>query len=170
MSKVAQHLVTVVHQKGCNLNKFKKENSTKLNPEIRTNTTVSAAEGDLTARQESNLRGNCLSAEMNMHRKFILKMAFKANMTMGQLQIFKPALDAKGPILPSVGHASNLVSDYVTAIQKEEKDKIRLKTSESYEQFSVTIDGSPIGNDAQAMSIRLVSKKNKRVSDNLLSL
>ena len=89
---------------------------------------------------------------------------------MGQLQLFKPALDAKGEINPTLGHSSNLVSDCIGSMLNDEKGFIRKKIAESYKEFSTTIDGSPIGNDAEAMSLRLVNKKTKKVSENLMSV
>ena len=44
------------------------------------------------------------------------------------------------------------------------------KISKSYREFSTTIDSSPIGNDAEAMSLRLVNQRTKKVSKNLRSV
>ena len=41
---------------------------------------------------------------------------------------------------------------------------------DSFEEFSITIDGSPIGNDTEAVSLRLVNKKMRAVSGDLISL
>ena len=44
------------------------------------------------------------------------------------------------------------------------------KISDSYREFSTTIDGLPIGNDTEAMSLRLVNQRMKKVSENLISV
>ena len=89
---------------------------------------------------------------------------------MGQLQNFKDALNAKGDPCPDIGHASNLVSDCVGIIKKEEKEKMRKLIKECHEVFSATFNGSPIGDDAEAIAIRLVHRKTKKVIDIITSI
>ena len=92
---------------------------------------------DSSVRQDNDLRGKGLKTEDVVCRTFVLKMAFQSNMTMGQLQPFKPALDAKGDPNPSIGHASNLVSDLIALLKKEEKEKMRQIIQDSHDVFSV---------------------------------
>ena len=55
-------------------------------------------------------------------------------------------------------------------MQNEEKEKMYQKIRDSFEEFLVNADGSPIGNDAESVSLRLVNKKMIVVSDNLICL
>ena len=150
---------------------MKRKNScSTINPSIAHRAAIDNAIEESTMRRDNNLRGKSSTADEIMYRKFVLKTAMQANLSMGQLQLFKPALDAKGELIPNLGHASNLVSDYAGSLLKEEKASIMKKISDSYREFSTTIDGSPIGNDAEAMSLRLVNKRTKKVSENLISV
>ena len=103
-----------------------------------------------------------------VHKLHVLRIALQGNITMVQLQLFKPALDAKGDTNPNIGHTSNLISDHIALVRKEEKDFICNEINASYDKFAVTIDGSPIGDDAEAISLRLVSKKTKMVKDYII--
>ena len=140
------------------MNRMKRINScSAINLIIAHEAAINNAIEESTVRRENNLRRKSSTADAIMYRKFVLKIAMQANLSMGQLQIFKPALDAKGELIPNLGHTSNLVSDYAGSLLKEEKASIMKKISESYRKFSATIDGSPIGNDAEAMLLRLVN-------------
>ena len=97
-----------------------------------------------------NLEENPYLLKNSICRKFVLKTAFKANLTMGQFQISKPALDTKGTVNTSLGHVSHLVADHIRAVRNEEKDKMCQKIHDIFDEFTVTADGSPIGNDTEA--------------------
>ena len=56
----------------------------------------------------------------------------------------------------------NSISDYITSICSKEKDVIHKKIEDSYDEFSVMIDGSPMGKNVETILIRLVNKKMKR--------
>ena len=86
------------------------------------------------------------------------------------MQIFKPMLNTKGKSNPAIGHASNIVLDYVPSVRKEKRDFMQKKINESYSEFPIIIDGSPVGNDAEAILLRSMKKKTKIVSDNLILL
>ena len=168
--KVAQHLVTVNHQKAYESRKLRNANRNDLNPAVYNNNSVSIATADSRERNENNLRGKTLTTEEMVYRSHVLRTALIANMTMGQLQLFKPALDAKGDTNPNIGHSSNLISDHLAQVLKKEKELIRNEINESYDEFAVTIDGSPIGDDAEAISLRLVNKNTKKVKDFIISI
>ena len=79
------------------------------------------------------------------------------------MQLFNPALDAKGELIPNLGDMSNLVSDHVDSLLNEEKTVIVKRISENHREFSTTVDSSLIGNDAEAMSLCLVNLKTKKL-------
>ena len=147
-----------IQSRAC-FNKHKLNNNTNLNPDVHTNHAISTAIADSIARKDNDNRGKSLLAEEIMRRNFFPRTAFKESLTMGKLQIFRPALEAKENIHSSIGHSSHLVADYINTIQKEEKDKIVKKINERFDEFSTTIDGSPIGNEAEAVSLTLANKK-----------
>ena len=89
---------------------------------------------------------------------------------MGQLQLMKPDLDAKKGLQPYFDHVSNIVCDYIRNVKADVKQEIAEMIKESYKEFALTIDGSPVGDDTEAVCIRLIRKSDLKVSDRLLSL
>ena len=87
---------------------------------------------DNDSRQENNFWGKSLSTEDTMHHIFMLRGAFQANLSIGELQLFKPALDAKGNANPNVYYTSNLTSDHIEALHKEEIESVCKIIEECY--------------------------------------
>ena len=79
-------------------------------------------------------------------------------------------LDTKGNPFSDISHASNLISDHIGSIKKEEKKKIHKLIEDSYEAFSITFNSSLIGDDAEATSIRLVRRVIKKVTNIIMSI
>lgn len=168
--KASQHLVTDKHQSACDSRKRRRHNKNDINPSVHSDTAVLAAREDSTNRQENDSRGKTLSSECMVHRSFALKKVFESDIAMGQLHIFKDALNAKGDTYPDVGNASHLVSDHISIIKQEEKEKMRKLIEDCYDEYSVTFDGSPIGDDAEAIALRLVHRKTKKAIDVIISI
>ena len=168
--KVSQHLCTEKHQNAYINRLQRSNNNSDVNPAVATTAALSQAHQEANVRNENNLRGRTNTLSDIIYRKYILKTALQANLSMGQLQIFSPALDAKGNINPNIGHASNLCSDYIGPVRSDERKLIKDMIGESYKEFSLTVDGSPIGNDAEAITLRLVNKITKKVSDVIISV
>ena len=82
----------------------------------------------------------------------------------------KPALDTTRWLKPSIRHAYNLVSDYIRHVKADMKKDIANIIDNSCKDFSLTIDGYPIGDDAEAVCIRLIRNSDFKVIDLLLSL
>ena len=89
---------------------------------------------------------------------------------MGQLKLMKPDLDTKKGLQPYFYHVSNIVCDYIRNVKADVKEEIAEMIKESYKEFALTIDGSPVGDDAEAVCIQLIRKIDLKVSDRLLSL
>ena len=170
VAKVAQHLCTEMHQKCYNHKVFQQKNNTNLNSNVMSQQTTQSACDDIENRKTNSERGMNSSVSDNVYRTFVLKTSLKANLSMGQLQRMIPALDAKGGLKPDLGHTSNLVSDYIRNVKSDMKKDVTRIINESYKEFTLTIDGSPVGDDAEAICIRLIRKKNLKVIDLLLSL
>ena len=128
-----------------------------------TSSATSKAQEESSVRQEKNLWGRYLSTERMVYRTFVLRTVFEANLTIGKLERFKNVLNTKGDQNPNIGHASNLVSDYIGLIKNEEKEKIKKIIKDIYKEYFTIFDNSPIGDDAKAIAIRLVNKKIKKV-------
>eukprot|EP00956_Cyclotella_meneghiniana_P038233 scaffold150619_cov36-Cyclotella_meneghiniana.AAC.2 len=122
------------------------------------------------AQVEKGLAGSRLTDAETRYRVEVLESAFMANMTMGQLNKFKGALDAKGHSNLSIGDARDLFRMVGPALKNAQKKKIKWLIEECYPFFGTVTDGSPLGFNAEALMLRMVRKSTHQIIDVLISL
>ena len=110
-------------------------------------------------RKNSTEHGIGFSASESTHRIYALKISLRANLLIEQLQLMKPALDAKGGVKLRIGYSSNLASDYIQNAKANMKKEITSMTNNSFKEFTLNINSSPVGNDLEAACICLIRKK-----------
>ena len=71
--------------------------------------------------------------------------------------------------MPSLGHTSNLVSDHLSNIRYTSRNVIMQLINDSWNEYALTMNGSPVGNDAEAIVIRLIRKSDHKEFDILLT-
>ena len=74
----------------------------------------------------------------------------------------------KGDTNLNIYYAFNLIFYHIALVLKEEKEITHKEISESYDKFSVTIDGSPIGDITKAIFLRLTKKKSKKIKNYII--
>ena len=81
-----------------------------------------------------------------------------ANLSMGMLERFKPALRLNGSM--SIGNATDLPRMLSSAVIEKEISKLKMILDECYPVLSTISDGSPIGTDTECLIVRAVDGKN----------
>ena len=116
------------------------------------------------------LRGHTLDEECILYRVNVLKHALMANMSMGQLKRFSPALELKAESSTGLGDVKNLMGDVGRVLQDSIKDKVRDQLEDRYYPFVSVVDGSPAGANAEAIVIRFLRKSDLNIKQLLISL
>ena len=119
---------------------------------------------------KEGLAGSSLTRAETTYQVEVLEHACAANITMGQLNKFKGALDAKGHSNLSIGNARDLFRTVGPALKSAQKKKIKWLIEECYPFFGTITDGSPLGFNAEALMLCMVRKNNHQVIDVLISL
>jgi hypothetical protein len=76
-------------------------------------------------RIAQDLADASLSTEQTKYKFEVLELAFRANMSMGQLQKFRPALDLKGPTTLGIGSAKDLPRLVGSALRSAQRMKMK---------------------------------------------
>jgi hypothetical protein len=121
-------------------------------------------------RKSDGLSGVSSANFETRYRVDILEHAYSANMSMGQLNKFKPALDAKGTSSLSIGDANDLPRTVGAALRNAQKMKIKWIMADCHPLFCTISDGSPLGCNAEALMVRMVRASNHEIIDLLISL
>jgi len=121
-------------------------------------------------RVEKNLAGTSLSTAKIKYRVSVLEHACLANMSMGQLERFQPALNLKGSPALDIGCAHDLPRTIGKALRKAQEKKMKWVMENCYATYSTTSDGSPLGANAEAIIVRMIRTSDHKVVELLLSL
>lgn len=121
-------------------------------------------------RKEKNLAGTDLSTALTRYRVDVLEHTYKANMTVRQLELMKPAMELHNPPAMTVGCAKDLPRTVGSALTKALVSKLCWLIDQCYPHFGVIADGSPLGVNAEAIIIRLLRMKDHQILDLLVSV
>ena len=99
-----------------------------------------------------------------------IRISLSANILLSQLDRLRPALDLKGPKALSVGNARDLFCTVGVALKTKQHLKLKWLMDCCHDNFSCTIDGSPIGVNAECVIIWIVRKDDHKIIELLLSL
>ena len=69
----------------------------------------------------------------------------------GTIATYEIRFRRKGGLKPSIGHTCNLVYDCIRNVKADMKKDIANMICNSYKEFALTIDGSTIGDDTEAV-------------------
>jgi hypothetical protein len=112
-------------------------------------------------QEERGLSGQTISLECKRYRMEGLFNCYYANMSMGMLDRFKSFADARaGPGL-TMGAALDLPRTVGRALLDEEMEKLRCIMGKCFPQFGTISDGTPVGVEAEAVKIRMVTREYK---------
>ena len=119
---------------------------------------------------KDNLSGTSLHTQVKTYRMNVLEISLSANISMSQLDRLRPALDLKGPKALSVRNARDLFCTDGVALKTKQHLKLKWLIDCCHDNFSCTIDGSPIGVNAECVIIWMVRKDDHKIIELLLSL
>ena len=166
--KPTQHMTSVFHQKQYKNAQYKLKENTQLPKSARCASLLAATNNMQTMNKELRIRGFTLDTECILYRVNVLKHALIANMSMGQLQRFSPALELKADSSTGLGDVKNLMGDVGRALEDSIKDKLRDQLNDRYYPFVSIVDGSPAGANAEAIVIRFLRKSDLKIKQLLI--
>jgi hypothetical protein len=169
-SKVGQHLAGDIHQKHYESEKEKRESNTLLHKSARSSTMVSATSEMAQQNRQLGLRGHSLSNDLVLYRVNVLKHALRANMSMGQLKKFAPALQLHGSPGMTLGDVKNMFGDVGRAVVQYIKDERKKTMSDRYYSFVTVADGSPVGANAEAILVIYIRRSDMKLMIRLISV
>ena len=111
----------------------------------------------------------CLQSKQGIMADVLYHACF-ANLGMRTLQRFRPALDLKGPAYLKIGNAHELPSRVANTLLITERKKLKWIISKCHKHFDVIFDGSPLGENAEAVMIRLARRSDGQILDLLVSV
>ena len=168
--KCGQHLVTEKHQKLYIERREQRNDQCKVAKSARTESIVVATENMMQHKKDKGLRGHSVHEETVLYRVSVLKHALLANMSMGMLKSFAPALDLKGDSSMGLGDVKNLFGDVGRALKDSTKKDLASALEDRYYPFVTIADGSPAGANAEAIIVRFVRKSDHKIMQLLISL
>ena len=157
-NKPTQHMISAIHQRQYKIAQYKLKENTQLPKSARGASLLAATNTMQTMNKELGIRGHSLDAECILYRVNVLKHALIANMSMGQLKIFAPALELKADSSTSLGDVKNLFGDVGRALEDSIKEKLRDELQDRYYPFVSVVDGSPAGANAEAIVVRFLRR------------
>ena len=130
---------------------------------------INSAVRDLELKRiDEGLSGVTISTQLTTYRLKVFQYAIYANLSMGMLERFKPALRLNGSM--SIGNATDLPRMLSSAVIEKEISKLKMILDECYPFFSTVSDGSPVGADAKCLIVRAVDRKTHCIRQVLISV
>jgi hypothetical protein len=148
--KTSQHFASAKHQK-----KFQADDATQKSSVIRRQQTVTQLQKQ---QEERGLSVQTISLECKRYRMEALRQCYYANMSFGMLNRFKLFADERAAPGLTIGSALDLPRTVGSALYEEEMQKLRDIMSKCFPQFGTISDGTPVGAEAEAVKIRMVTR------------
>ena len=93
-----------------------------------------------------------------------------ANISFGMLEHFKPLLKSNNKDSLTIGSVKDLPHTIGDALKIETMDELCRLIKECYPEFRTISDATPIGAEAEAVKIRMVTHQDKRIIEPLVDL
>jgi hypothetical protein len=146
--KTSQHLASVKHHQ-----KFTVAQQKKAAPKYQQ--TVPRLQKQ---QEERGLSGQTISLECKRYRMEGLYRCYFANMSLGMLDRFKSFAEMSAAPGLTIGAALDLPRTVGRALIDEEMEKLRDIMTKCFPQFGTISDGTPVGVEAEAVKIRMVTR------------
>ena len=121
-------------------------------------------------RIDKGLADSSLSFDQTKYKAQVLEYACRANMLIGELEVFKPALGLKGPAPLVIGSANDLPRLVGKALRSAQCKKLKWIMSQCYPLYGTISDGSPLGANAEALMVRMIRRSDHEIVVLLISL